>query len=362
MDVKKVSEIKEMIKKGLLENEIRRKVSGFSKELFSIAKAKIRNEKIKKLPEEFFFTENDLRFATQKEIADYRAQRLKCDCIIEIGSGIGMQSIAFSKTCKKVIAIEIDENKIKLAKENAKVARVDNIEFICFDALKVLSNYKADILFWDPERPAQEEERSLSSIKPDFFKTIEKAKQITENVCVELPPYMQEEVKEDVEKEYVSFGGRLNRLNVYFGSLKKNDVSAIEIPSKEQIVLKQEKAKQTTELKKYLYEIDKTLIFSGLKESFAYEKNLEMFSFGKEYFVSDEKIKSSFVKSFKVLQKLSLEEINKFLKEKGYGEVLLKGSVDPKNYWTIKNKLEENLQGENKAVVFVNGKEGIVCG
>ena len=40
---------------------------------------------------------------------------------VDIGCGIGFQSFAFAKICKKVYAIEMDEEKIKLAKKNAQI-------------------------------------------------------------------------------------------------------------------------------------------------------------------------------------------------------------------------------------------------
>jgi len=48
-------------------------------------------------------SETDLRFATSSVIAKYRADKLRCNSIIDACSGIGLQTIFFAKTCKKVI-------------------------------------------------------------------------------------------------------------------------------------------------------------------------------------------------------------------------------------------------------------------
>jgi len=45
-----------------------------------------------------------LRFATPADVAKYRAERLYCNIIAEIGAGIGGQTIAFAEKCRKVIA------------------------------------------------------------------------------------------------------------------------------------------------------------------------------------------------------------------------------------------------------------------
>ena len=48
--------------------------------------------------------------------------------------GAGGNAIQFAMTCNNVIAIDIDINKINMAKHNAKIYGVENkIEFICCD-------------------------------------------------------------------------------------------------------------------------------------------------------------------------------------------------------------------------------------
>ena len=67
-----------------------------------------------KIPKEF------LKFATPKDVATYRAERLKCNVLVEIGAGIGGQTIAFSRKCKKVIAIELNKERAKTLNDNIK--------------------------------------------------------------------------------------------------------------------------------------------------------------------------------------------------------------------------------------------------
>ena len=58
--------------------------------------------------------EKSLRFATPAVVASYRAEKLKCEKLVEIGAGIGGQTFAFAKTCKKILAFESN-------KENAGI-------------------------------------------------------------------------------------------------------------------------------------------------------------------------------------------------------------------------------------------------
>lgn len=350
------------IRRGIHKNELIRR---FSEELYSIAKAKIKNQRIKKIPQEYLFDEEDLRFATNEQVADYRAKRLKCNIIIEIGCGVGIQTIAFAKTCKKVIAIEVDEKKIGYAKHNAKTAGVNNIEFLKGDAFKELEGLKADIIFWDPERPPEEKERFLESIKPNFKKTLEKANKITDNICVELPPQIeQDKIPEGFEKEYVSLNNKLNRLNIYSGKLKQCEISVVSLPSEERIEYNNEsleKIKTIKKVKDYLYEIDKTLIISGLIDFFlSKNKELEKLEIGKIYLTSKKEIKNSFLKSFKVLGTTNMDELNSFLKKQEAGKITLRGQIPQDRYWQIKNSIEAELEGEKTLHVFF-GEEIIVA-
>lgn len=59
------------------------------------------------------------------------------DVVLEIGSGIGTLTIEIAKKAKKVIAIEQDENICKILAERLKDEKIDNVELINDDALKV---------------------------------------------------------------------------------------------------------------------------------------------------------------------------------------------------------------------------------
>ena len=82
----------------------------------------------------------------------------KDDIVFDLYCGIGTISLFMSKFAKKVYGIEIVEEAIIAAKENAKMNNVDNTEFIAGDVEKVLDelvNKKQiipDIIMVDPPR------------------------------------------------------------------------------------------------------------------------------------------------------------------------------------------------------------------
>lgn len=82
--------------------------------------------------------------------------------------GIGTIGIIASKNAKKVIGVELNENAIADAKENAKINGINNIDFYCDDAGRFLvncakNNEKIDVLFMDPPR-AGSDRKFLSSV------------------------------------------------------------------------------------------------------------------------------------------------------------------------------------------------------
>ena len=59
------------------------------------------------------------------------------DIVLEIGTGIGTLTIELAKKAKKVIAIEQDSNISKILNQRLKEEKIDNVEIINEDALKI---------------------------------------------------------------------------------------------------------------------------------------------------------------------------------------------------------------------------------
>ena len=61
----------------------------------------------------------------------------KEDIVLEIGTGIGTLTIELAKKAKKVIAIEQDSNIFEILEQRLKEQKIDNVELINEDALKI---------------------------------------------------------------------------------------------------------------------------------------------------------------------------------------------------------------------------------
>ena len=86
------------------------------------------------------------------------AEITKNDVVFDLYCGIGTISLFMSKFAKKVYGIEIVEEAVKMAKENAKNNNVSNTEFFAGDVEIVLDDLinnkglKADVVMFDPPR------------------------------------------------------------------------------------------------------------------------------------------------------------------------------------------------------------------
>ena len=102
------------------------------------------------------------------------AQITKQDTVFDLYCGIGTITLFMSKYAKKVYGIEIVEEAIKAAKENAKINNVDNTEFYAGDVEIVLDDLinnkgiSADIVMFDPPRKGLDKNsvNNILKIKP----------------------------------------------------------------------------------------------------------------------------------------------------------------------------------------------------
>lgn len=307
----------------------------------------------------------DLRFATPDIVADYRASRLKCNAIADFGCGIGGQSMAFAKTCKKVYAIDNDGRKIESAKRNSEFRGLKNIEFINADFLeeKLKNKIKdADIIFCDPTRSATEPERIIDAA------TINKLLQLYADFAIEAPPQISpEKINYDCEREYLSMDFALNRLTLYFGRLKKCAVSVISLPERFRIENSENKKElESNECLSHIYEVDNAIIKAGLLENLAFSIKNPLFLYQKNkktILTSDYKIRNPFLRGYMVLAKCKpdTKTIIEKLKENNIGKITLRMQITPEEFWDYKNKIEKNLLGDKRAQLFVFGEEALVC-
>jgi len=176
--------------------------------------------------EVMFFTSLSLEQATSERIAKYIAKRFKSDWIVEdLTCSLGGNTIFLAEQVKQVVAVDLSEEKINCAKENAVVYSVDNkIEFIVGDAF--LNIKKVDAFFIDParDRDGDTKTRSFLNSSPSLLDILPQLFEVTHNAAVKLSPaFDYEELKqlpEEPEIEIISEDNSCKVAILWFGEFK----------------------------------------------------------------------------------------------------------------------------------------------
>ncbi|XP_009863528.1 PREDICTED: trimethylguanosine synthase, partial [Apaloderma vittatum] len=178
---------------------------------------------------------------TPEKIAEHIAVRVSqsfnCDIIVDAFCGVGGNAIQFALTSKRVIAIDIDPEKLSLARNNAEVYGVaDQIEFICGDFMVLAADLQADVVFlsppWGgPDYATAEIFDIQTMICPDGFEIFRLSKKITNNIVYFLPRNADiDQVaslagpggKVEIEQNFLN--NKLKTITAYFGDLIRHDI------------------------------------------------------------------------------------------------------------------------------------------
>ncbi|NXU88716.1 TGS1 synthase, partial [Xiphorhynchus elegans] len=178
-----------------------------------------------KLDREGWFSVTPEKIA--KHIAVRVSQSFNCDIIVDAFCGVGGNAIQFALTSKRVIAIDIDPEKLILARNNAEVYGVaDQIEFVCGDFMLLAADLRADVVFlsppWGgPDYATAEIFDIQTMICPDGYPF-----QITNNIVYFLPRNADiNQVaslagpggKVEIEQNFLN--NKLKTITAYFGDL-----------------------------------------------------------------------------------------------------------------------------------------------
>ncbi|KAM9303137.1 trimethylguanosine synthase isoform 2-T2 [Morus bassanus] len=186
---------------------------------------------------------------TPEKIAEHIAirvsQSFSCDIIVDAFCGVGGNAIQFALTSKRVIAIDIDPEKLSLARNNAEVYGVaDQIEFVCGDFMVLAADLQADVVFlsppWGgPDYATAEIFDIQTMICPDGYPFevtrccgFQLSKKITNNIVYFLPRNADiDQVaslagpggKVEIEQNFLN--NKLKTITAYFGDLIRHDIS-----------------------------------------------------------------------------------------------------------------------------------------
>ncbi|KAM9322314.1 trimethylguanosine synthase [Pholidichthys leucotaenia] len=178
---------------------------------------------------------------TPEKIAEHIALRVhssfsKSVLIIDAFCGVGGNAIQFALTGKRVLAIDIDAQRLDMARHNAAVYNVsDQIDFLQGDFLQLAPHLRADVVFlsppWGgPDYLTAEVFDIKTMMELDGFKIFGLAKLISDNIVYFLPRNADMDQIASlagpggkVEVEQNLLNNKLKTVTAYFGSLIKSE-------------------------------------------------------------------------------------------------------------------------------------------
>ncbi|MBC8102064.1 MAG: methyltransferase domain-containing protein [Cytophagales bacterium] len=175
-----------------------------------------------------FFTSEALAQATSPMIARYHAGQLAASgarTVVDLGCGIGMDSLALAEAGLTVLALERDPARVIFARANAAARGVTaRITFRAGDVTAL--DWEADAAYWDPSRRVSAEGRRVSRWGDQYEPPLSFLAQIESRVrlggCVKLSPALPDEALAELggRTEFLSEGRECKEACVWFGALE----------------------------------------------------------------------------------------------------------------------------------------------
>ncbi len=170
---------------------------------------------------------------TPQVLAEHHAARCAGGVVVDACCGVGGNAIQLARTCGRVIAIDIDAEKIAMGKENAAIYGVTNIEWLCGDFAEIAKQLpRVDGVFLSPPWGGPSYKNQTELTLRDFPVNVEllwrAARRLTPNIAMFLPRNLSVEslkaLGETVEVESNYVDDRCLAITAYFGSFVQKNV------------------------------------------------------------------------------------------------------------------------------------------
>lgn len=151
------------------------------------------------------------------------AKRIGGGSLLDLTCGLGIDSIAFAKRFKRVVAIERDEVLAEVVRENLRRLNITNIEVVTSSAEDYITscNEHFDWVYADPDRRTAEGRRvvRLEDCSPNMLELWPAIERISKRVAIKNSPLF--DVDEafrlfgDCSVEVISLGGECKEVMIY---------------------------------------------------------------------------------------------------------------------------------------------------
>ena len=334
-----------------------------------LTQAKLRRRAAAKFGEfaqRMLFTEAGLEQASRLQVAALHAGRFRdagVSQVADLGCGIGAESLAFAGLGLEVAAFDIDEVTAAVATFNLLAfenARVEQADVTALD----LSGFEA--LFFDPARreltgPARAKAARKfdpAEFSPNFDWVVQQCLGRTAGIKLG-PGHPHEAMPAEAEAQWVSVGGDLVELGLWFGAAARPGVSRsamlLGATGKVELTSSSRESEHAPlgQLGAFLYEPDNAVVRSHLVAELAAQTDTRAFAPAIAYLTSDAQVDSPWLRGFRVEAELPFDrkKLRGYLRERGIGVLEIKkrgADIVPEQL-----RKELALKGPNAATLIV---------
>lgn len=138
------------------------------------------------------FDKEGFECSKSESVALFIARHLPGKTVLDAFTGIGGCAIAFAREGKHVISVEINDERSRMAQNNAVVYGVESqINFVVGDLIKLWRKFDFDAAYFDPSWGGLGYENlaslNFSSFKPNVLHLIKKLTDLGKSVAITLP-------------------------------------------------------------------------------------------------------------------------------------------------------------------------------
>lgn len=333
----------------------------------ALTQAKLRQNAVTKFGENarlMFFTEDALQQASDPLIRAYRAQSITGKTVVDLCCSIGADALAFGTTNPHVLGVDIDPSRVAIARHNAQVLGLPNVQFMVDDVLTMLPP-PADVLFFDPAR-RDTHGRRIHDVRR-YIPPLDTINRYTASQkIIKLSPGVDVDQLHDLPSRlsFISVAGDLKEAVLNVGESGRTAVYLDATQTLEWHHDGDEPDAIITPPSRYLVEPDPAIIRAGLVRHLAQQINGTLLDDTIAYITADQIMPSAWYRSWRVVDWMpfNLKTLRAYLKARDIGPLTVKkrGSAITPEELTAKLKLKGAKQGlialtrhEGKPIVLI---------
>lgn len=308
------------------------------------------------------FTEAGFEQATRADVAHTHAERFVnagITEVVDLGCGIGAESLALASAGVSVTAVELDPVTGLLAEHNLR--EHPSASVVVADAEHFPLRENVAVLLDPARRTAGHSGTKRLTNSADYSPSLDFAFSLGAQrpTAVKLGPgFDRDAIPETAHAQWTSVDGEAVEMMLWFGVLATSGITRSALVLRNGIAHELNAAADSAdvdvrELGNYLYEPDPAVIRARLIGQFARQHSLGMLDDRIAYLTGDALIQSPFVQGFVIREVLPASEnkLKKLLRERGIGRLEIKKrgmDVDPAQ---LRKRLA--LRGDNEATLIL---------